>query len=129
MATATFWKVEDNKYTIQFSEVKPKEKSTIFNLLSEWNETGSGFHRDGTELFLFSKSLLENENIYKFVKSMPFPVTEEKKSGESKKIKTLHKESGQKKSLTDQKSRGKISGGRICSQCGQVGHNKRTCKG
>lgn len=129
MAIAAFWKVEDNKYTIQFSQVKPKEKSTIFNLLNDWNETGNGYHRDGTELFLFSKSLLENEDIYKFVKSMPFPVTEEKKSGESKKIKTLYKEVNKKKDLTSPKIRGKISGGRICSQCGQAGHNKRTCRG
>lgn len=127
MATVSFWKVEDNKYTIQFSQVKPKEKSTIFNMLNDWRETGNGFHKDGTELFLFSKSLLENEDIYKFIKNMPFPATEEKKSGESKKIRTAHKDPPGKKSLTARKISGKMSGGRICSQCGQAGHNKRTC--
>lgn len=128
MATASFWKVDENKYTIQFSKVKPKEKSTIFNLLNGWKEAGNGFHRDGTELFIFSKELLGDEDIYRFVKNMPFPVTEEKKNGESKKIKTLFRDTTKNKDLTSRKKYDKMSGGRICSQCGQAGHNKRTCR-
>lgn len=128
MATASLWKVENNRYALQFNKVKPKERSVIFSLLKDWQETGSGFHRDGSQVLIFSKNLLEEENIYRFVRNLPFPLIEEKKTGEIKRIKTAARREDAKKSLTEQKKSAKIKGKRICSKCGEPGHNVRTCK-
>lgn len=124
MAIGSFWKT-DEKYVIQFDKVKPREKTIIFNTLKEWSESGSGYHKDGTEIFIFSNKTLDEENVYGLVKSMPFPFTEEKRNGTIKKIRTNH--TTKKLDLTSQKNDVKI-GGRTCSKCGVKGHNSRTCK-
>ena len=128
MATASLWKVENNRYALQFNKVQPKERGVIFNFLKGWQETGSGFHRDGSEIFIFSKNLVEDEDIYRFLKDLPFPLQEEKKSGESKKVKTAFIREKPKQPLTNAKGSAKIKGKRICSRCGAAGHNTRTCK-
>jgi len=124
MATGTIWKTDD-KYVVQFSEVKPKEKKVIFNNLQGWNQSGSGFHKDGTEIFLFNNKEENEKQIFSLIKNMPFPFFEEKKSGKLKKIRTKHAE---KPDLTKKKSCVKIGGSRTCSKCGAKGHNSRTCK-
>lgn len=124
MAVGSVWKT-DEKFVIQFNEVKPKEKTIIFNTLREWSESGSGYHKDGTEIFIFSNKTLDEENVYGLVKSMPFPFTEEKKNGTSKKIRTAYMQ--KKQGLTRSQKDAKI-GGRTCSKCGVKGHNSRTCK-
>jgi len=128
METVSLWKVENNRYALQFNKVKPRERSVIFSLLKGWQETGSGFHRDGSEIFIFSKDLLEDEDIYRFVRELPFPIIEEKKSGESKRVKTAFRPEKIKPPLTNAKGSAKIRGQRICSQCGVAGHNVRSCK-
>jgi len=127
MAVGSMWKA-DNKFVIQFNQVKPREKSFIFKSLKEWNESGSGFHKDGTEVLIFSNTLFDEEKVYSLVKSMPFPFTEESRNGNSKKIKTQYNCKVKEKGLTDSRSHGKIGGGRTCSKCGFKGHNSRTCK-
>lgn len=124
MAIGSVWKTDD-KFVIQFNEVRPGEKRFIFNLLRDWNTSGQGFHKDGTEVFLFSNKILDEDKLFQLVKSMPFPFTEEKKSGKSKKISTNYKAG--EVSLTPIKKHGKV-GGRTCSKCGIKGHNARTCK-
>jgi len=124
MATGTIWKTDD-KYVVQFNEVRPKEKRIIFNNLHDWNQSGSGYHKDGTEIFLFSSNDNDEKKIFSLIKDMPFPFFEEKKSGKIKKIRTKHVV---KTDLTGKGSRGKIGGGRSCSRCGAKGHNSRTCK-
>lgn len=130
MATGALWKVEDSRYFLQFNSVKPREKAVLFDLLKDWNKTGSGYHKDGTELLIFSKNV--EGDIYKFVKQLPFPLIEEKKSGQSIKIKTawtpgekILKKNFNKKEKT--KAASKEAGTRICSLCGDSGHNRRTC--
>ena len=128
MATGNLWKVESNIYSIQVSEINKKEKKEIKQIFKDWKETASGFHRDGSQLLIFSKELLEDENIYKFVKQLPFPLVEEKKNGELKTVKTRFSDTKTRKPLTSSKNHGKIKGSRSCSRCGQKGHNSRTCK-
>lgn len=128
MVTANLWKIENNTYSIQFNKVNPKDKKVIFKLLNDWKETGIGFHKDGTELYIFSKTLLEEENIYNSLKHLPFPLTEEKKNGSIKTIKTKFKHTKRSTSLTKQEKSAKIKEGRSCSKCGRKGHNSRTCK-
>lgn len=128
MVTANLWKIENDTYSIQFNKVRPKEKKLIFKLLSDWKETASGFHSDGSELLIFSKKVMSNENIYKSLKELPFPLVEEKKSGELKSVKTQYKDTKTSKGLTMPKKSAKIGGGRTCSRCGNKGHNSRTCK-
>ena len=127
MAIGSVWK-EEEKFVIQFNNVKPKEKRLISKTLNDWKESGSGFHRDGTEVLLFSSHLYDEERVYQLVKSMPFPFTEEKKNGQSKSIKTEYDRELKRRRLTEKKKRVKI-GGRTCSKCGEKGHNSRTCKG
>lgn len=127
MAIGSVWK-EEEKFVIQFNNVKPKEKRLISKTLNDWKESGSGFHRDGTEVLLFSSRLYDEEKVYQLVKSMPFPFTEEKKNGQSKSIKTEYDRELKRRRLTEKKNRVKI-GGRTCSKCGVKGHNSRTCKG
>lgn len=128
MATASFWKVQDNKYSIQFNAVKPRERKVIVQLLKGWEEIGSGFHRNGDELFIFSRSLLEDESIYKFVKELPFDTVEMKKDGTNKVVKTKNSKKTKTKPLTKVTKSAKIKGSRSCSKCGVTGHNSRTCK-
>lgn len=128
MVTANLWKIETNTYSIQVNKVKPKERKEIKQLFKGWKETAVGFHRDGSQLFIFSKELSENENVYSFAKLLPFPLTEEKKSGQVKEIKTRFNDTKRRKTLTKTKTCGKIKGKRSCSKCGHVGHNSRTCK-
>ena len=129
MVTVNLWKTETNTYSIQFNKVSPKQRKEIYKIVEDWKQIASGFHRDGSEVLIFSKTLETKENIYSFVKSMPFPVTEEKKSGELKTVKTKFNRTKRSKPLTKTKSSGKIKGKRSCSKCGQIGHNSRTCKG
>lgn len=128
MVTASLWKIESNTYSIQFNKVKPKERKVIFQLLKDWKQVANGYHRDGSELFILSKKVVEDENIYKTLKELPFPLTEEKKSGQVKTIKTQFNSTKTRKTLTSSKKHAKIRGQRSCSKCGQVGHNSRTCK-
>lgn len=127
MAIGSLWKADD-KFVVQFSNVKPREKSVIFSSFKEWKESGSGFHKDGTELLLFSNQMLDEEKVFSLVKSLPFPFTEEKKNGDSKKIRTQHKNIIDVQPLTRSQNHAKIAGGRACSKCGHRGHNSRTCK-
>lgn len=126
MAIGTVWK-EEEKFVIQFNKVKPKERSLIFKKLTDWKETGSGFHKDGTEVYLFSNTMYDEEKVYSLVKSMPFPFTEEKRNGKICIIKTEYDRELKRRRLTEKKDRVKI-GGRTCSKCGVKGHNSRTCK-
>lgn len=128
MVTVNLWKTETNTYSIQFNKVSPKQRKEIYKIVEDWKQVASGFHRDGSEVLIFSKTLETKENIYSFVKSMPFPVTEEKKSGELKTVKTKFNRTKRSKPLTKTKSCGKIKGKRSCSKCGQIGHNSRTCR-
>lgn len=128
MVTASLWKIEADTYSIQFDKVKPKERKVIFQILKDWKEVATGFHRDGSELYILSKKIVEDENIYATLKQLPFPLTEEKKSGQRKTIKTQFNSTKTRKPLTKIKSCGKIKGKRSCSKCGQIGHNSRTCK-
>ena len=123
LTSASFWKIESNKYAFQFNHVKPKDRKVIFTLFKGWETTASGFHKNGTELFIFSKSLLEDESIYKFAKNIPFPTSEQKKDGTMKPVKN-----GRNKALTKSKKSATIRKQRTCSLCGQKGHNSRTCK-
>lgn len=125
MASGSFWKNENN-YTVQFNNVTPRDKRIISKTFNEWRETGSGFHKDGTEILIFSTQEQDEKKIISLVKEMPFPFTEEKKNGQSKKIRTKYAE--KRKGLTARKKCGKISGGRACSKCGAAGHNSRTCR-
>lgn len=128
MAIGSLWK-EEEKFVIQFNKVKPKEKSLIFKTLTDWKKTGSGFHRDGTEVYLFSNTLYDEEKVFSLVKSLPFPFTEEKKNGQSKTIKTEYDREAKRQRLTEKANCAKIRGGkRSCSKCGAKGHNSRTCK-
>jgi hypothetical protein len=127
MVNATLWKTESDVYSIQFDRVKPKDKKEIKEIFKKWKQIASGFHRDGSELFIFSKKILENEDVYKFVKQLPYPVKEEKKNGETKVVKTQFNHTKSSKPLTSPKNHAKIAGGRTCSRCGQKGHNSRTC--
>lgn len=129
MITASLWKVEENTYSIQVNKVNPKHRNEIKQIFKDWRETAVGFHRDGLQLFIFSKKLLQDESIYKFAKQLPFPLTEEKKSGEIKPVKTSFNNTKTRKPLTSTSACGKIKGTRTCSKCGQKGHNSRTCKG
>lgn len=126
MAVGVLWKT-DEKFVVQFSHVKPREKTVIFNSLKEWKESGSGFHKDGTEIFLFSNTTLDEDKVMSLVKSFPFPFTEEKRNGTTRKIRT--KCTAKRKILTSTEKPAKIKGKRSCSRCGQIGHNSRTCKG
>lgn len=125
MAIGSVWKADD-KFVIQFNKVKPKEKRLIFSTLKDWNNSGQGFHKDGTEVFLFSNHLFDEEKVFQLVKNMPFPFTEEKKNGTSRKIRTNY--TAKEDSLTPSKKHGKIRGSRTCSKCGIKGHDMRTCK-
>ena len=128
MVTANMWKIETNTYSIQFNNVKPKERKVILNLLNDWEEKGVGFHPDGSELYIFSKKVSDNENIYSSLRNLPYPLTEERKNGSLKTIKTQFNSAKTRKTLTCSKKRAKIKGQRSCSRCGQIGHNSRTCK-
>ena len=128
MVTANMWKVETNTYSIQFNNVKRKERKVILELLEDWEEKAIGFHPDGSELYIFSKKVSNNENIYSSLKKLPFPLTEERKNGSLKTIKTEFNRTKTRKNLTSSKKRAKIKGQRSCSKCGQAGHNSRTCK-
>jgi hypothetical protein len=121
MANAKIWKTEEKKYSVQFSNVEPKERKTILNMFSTWREVGTGFHSDGTQLFIFSKQYGEEQHLREFLKTIPFPLIEEGKSGKIKNIKT-------RAPLTSSSKRAKIREGRTCSKCGIKGHNSRTCK-
>jgi hypothetical protein len=125
MTKGSLWKAEE-KFVIQFDNVKPKDKKVILNSLQGWRESGSGFHRDGTEILIFSNKALDENVVRSIVKNMPFPFTEEKNNGTSKKIRTCYK--AKKDGLTESQSRDKIAKGRACSKCGLKGHNSRTCK-
>lgn len=128
MAIGSLWK-EEEKFIIQFNKVKPKEKSLIFKTLTDWKESGSGFHKDGTEVYLFYNNLYDEEKVLSLVKSFPFPFTEEKKNGQTKAIKTEYDREQKRQRLTEKAKRVKIGGGkRSCSKCGAKGHNSRTCK-
>lgn len=120
MTNAKVWKTEEQKYSVQFDNVKPKDRRTILSIFSSWKEVGSGFHKDGTEVFIFSKQYQEEESLFKFLKTIPFPLVSEGKSGKTKKVKT--------KCLTNNKKSATIHKGRTCSKCGHEGHNSRTCK-
>ena len=121
MANAKIWKTEEKKYSVQFDNVGPKERKTILTMFSTWREIGTGFHKDGTQVFIFSKQYSEEDSLRQFLKEIPFPVIEERKSGKIRRIKT-------KAPLTPPEKRAKISKGRTCSLCGEKGHNSRTCK-
>lgn len=129
MVTVNLWKTETNTYSIQFNKVDSKQRKEIYKIVQNWKQTACGFHKDGSEVFIFTKTLTEEENIYNFVKNLPFPVTEEKKSGETKIIKTKFNHTKRGRPLTSSKKHAKIKGQRSCSKCGQIGHNSRTCKG
>lgn len=124
MAIGSVWKTDD-KFVIQMSKVEPKEKRLIFSTLKDWSNSGQGFHKDGTEVFLFSNKSYDEEKVFQLVKNMPFPFTEEKKNGKSRQIRTNY--IAKQDSLTSSKRRAKV-GGRTCSRCGIKGHNSRTCK-
>ena len=128
MVTANMWKVETNKYSIQFNNVKRKERKVILDLLKDWEEKAVGFHPDGSELYIFSKKVSDNENIYNSLRKLPYPLTEERKNGSIKTIKTEFNDAKTRKDLTSSKTCGKIKGVRSCSKCGAKGHNSRTCK-
>jgi hypothetical protein len=128
MVTANMWKVETNTYSIQFNNVKRKERKVILELLEDWEEKAIGFHPDGSELYIFSKKVSDNENIYSALKKLPYPLTEERKNGSLKTIKTEFNRTKTSKNLTSSKKRARIKGQRSCSRCGQIGHNSRTCK-
>jgi len=128
MVTANMWKVETNKYSIQFNNVKRKERKVILDLLKDWEEKAVGFHPDGSELYIFSKKVSDNENIYNSLRKLPYPLTEERKNGSIKTIKTEFNDAKTRKALTSSKTCGKIKGVRSCSKCGAKGHNSRTCK-
>jgi len=128
MVTANLWKIETNTYSIQVNKVKPKQRKEIKQMFKGWKETAVGFHRDGSQLFIFSKELAKDESIYKFAKQLPFPLIEEKKNGEEKPVKTQFNDTKTRKPLTSSKTYGKIKGVRSCSKCGAKGHNSRTCK-
>ena len=128
MVTANLWKIENDKYSIQFNRVKPKERKVIFEMLKDWRKVGTGFHSDGSEIFILLKEATENENVYPTLKQLPFPLTEEKKSGKITTIKTRYNSTKTRRRLTKSENRGKIKGKRSCSKCGQIGHNSRTCK-
>lgn len=125
MAIGSLWK-NDDQYVVQFNNVTPREKSFIKKNFNAWKESGNGFHKDGTEILLFSTKEQDEKEIFSLVKDMPFPFTEEKKNGQSKKIRTKHIPKA--KGLTTEKKRVKIGEGRTCSKCGIKGHNSRTCK-
>lgn len=125
MASGSFWKNENN-YTVQFNNVTARDKKIISKTFNDWRETGNGFHKDGTEILLFSTQEQDEKKVISLVKEMPFPFTEEKKNGQSKKIRTKYAEKC--KGLTARKKCGKIGGSRTCSRCGIKGHNSRTCK-
>lgn len=125
MAIGSVWKA-DEKFVVQFNKVKPKDKRIIDKTFQEWNPSGSGFHRDGTEVLIFSSTMLDEEKVFNLVKNMPFPFTEEKRNGTSKKIRTCY--TGKDRGLTGPQKDGRISRGRTCSKCGTKGHNSRTCK-
>lgn len=127
MALGSVWKA-DEKFVVQFNDVKPKEKKLIFNNFQDWKQTGSGFQKNGAEVFIFSNSFYDEEKVMKLVKSLPFPFTEENRNGGSKKIRTQHNHTTEEQPLTSSKNHGKIKGSRSCSRCGQKGHNSRTCK-
>ena len=128
MITANLWKIETNVYSIQINKVSAKHRKEIKQIFKGWKETAVGFHRDGSQLFIFSKELTKDESMYKFAKQLPFPLIEEKKSGEKKPVKTQFNSTKTRKPLTSTKTCGKIRGVRSCSKCGAKGHNSRTCK-
>lgn len=127
MTTGKMWKVDENKYSIQFDNVHPKDKKIIKNILMGWNETGAGFHKDGSEILIFSRNIENEESLYKSLFAIPFPLVEEKKSGKILSIKTSASRK-QKKSLTDPFSGAKVRKPRTCARCGNNGHDTRTCK-
>lgn len=127
MAVGSIWKTDD-KFVIQFNNVKPKEKPIIFNSLVDWNQAGSGFQKDGTEIFIFCYKTTDESKVLQVVKNFPFPFTEEKKNGESKKIRTQHNDKVKPEVLTRSLVRARMEGCRTCSKCGGKGHNSRTCK-
>lgn len=125
MVVGNLWKKASDEYSIQFDNVKPREKRTILGIFRDWRSVGSGFKRDGSEVLIFSKKVGEEENIYLSLRELPFPLFEEKKSGKLVKVKTGRKSLP----LTPTKNCGKIKTSRTCSKCGVKGHNSRTCKG
>ena len=126
MAIGNVWKAEE-KFVVQFSNVKPKEKKIIMSSFQDWNKSGSGFHKDGTEIYLFSNTNLDERGVFSLVKNMPFPFTEEKKSGKTRQIRTKH--IAKQKSLTEKKNSDKVKIRKpsTCSRCGKLGHNSRRC--
>lgn len=126
MAVGILWKTDD-KFVVQFDKVNSKDKKIIKKSFNEWSPSGSGFHKDGTEIFIFSHKNLDEEIVISLVKSLPFPFTEEKRNGTTRKIRT--KCTAKCKTLTSTEKPAKIKGKRSCSRCGQIGHNSRTCKG
>ena len=121
MAQGSLWK-NDGKFVVQLSKVSRKDKKVIFDTFQEWNKTGAGFNKDGTEIFLFTRTGVEDKEVFSLVKGLPFPFTEEKSNGISKKIRTKYAV------LTKTSVRAKVQQGRTCSKCGIKGHNSRTCK-
>lgn len=128
VAVAYLWKLDSNEYRFQINKISAKEKRNILQFFKSWNEAGSGYHKDGTETFIFSKLLNDDESIYRFAKQLPFPVVEERRNGETRQIKTQFVAPKKSKGLTTPKKSAKIGGGRTCSRCGNKGHNSRTCK-
>ena len=126
MAVGSIWRA-DNKIVVQFNQVKPKDKKIIKKAFEEWSPSGSGYHKDGTEVLIFSNKHIEEDKVIGLVKQMPFPFTQERHTGTSTKIHTNH--TTEQKGLTSIKNPDKIRGSRTCSKCGVKGHNSRTCKG
>ena len=132
MAEGILWKQEQDRFVVQLNNVKPKERKFIKEQFSDWNNTGHGTQKDGTEVFLYSKKAENESQIMTIVKSLPFPFVQENiKNGKIKKIKTCYdnpKLQNKLEGLTKSKSSDKIKRSRTCSRCGIVGHDMRTCK-
>lgn len=139
---------EQHLYLMQFCADSLKETKTITDTLKDWQQTGSGTNKDGSEILIFRKEFKDTPSWIEWTKSAPFIINEEQKDGSTKRLKTtvVLSDDGKRKcglcggsghntrtcksnpQNTVKVEPVKVKGKKICGQCGGIGHNKRTCK-
>jgi hypothetical protein len=105
------WK-EDGEYSVQVSEVKHGEKTTLTKLFKDWRQTATGWNfKSGEQLFIFRKQFNTEKEWLVWAKAVPFKLEEVKyRAGKEKRIqltcKTRKKrgQNGTKKEATRRKT-------------------------
>ena len=127
MLNSTCWKVKSEKnsnsitYNIQLSGIGRKQIKALLEVMSGWHKYAHGHNAKGLAVLLFRKSFESNYDWVKWARSFPYDLFEEKENGKVEKIKR-YKSNKKVKTIP-----ATMSGGRVCSKCGDKGHNRRTC--